>query len=28
VATTNKSVSIPLTIWREGIKPNLRRSAG
>src|SRR5674476_562514 len=25
VATTNKSVSIPLTIWREGIKPNFRR---
>lgn len=25
VATTNKSVSIPLTIWREGIKPNLPR---
>lgn len=25
VATTNKSVSIPRTIWREGIKPNLPR---
>jgi uncharacterized protein YbjT (DUF2867 family) len=23
VATTNKSVSIPVTIWREGIRPNL-----
>jgi uncharacterized protein YbjT (DUF2867 family) len=25
VATTNRSVSIPVTIWREGIKPNLPR---
>ena len=23
VATTNKTVSIPATIWREGIKPKL-----
>ena len=23
VATTNQSVSIPVTIWREGIRPNL-----
>lgn len=23
VATTNKTVSIPVTIWREGIRPNL-----
>jgi uncharacterized protein YbjT (DUF2867 family) len=23
VATTNESVSIPVTIWREGIRPNL-----
>ena len=23
VATTNESISIPLTIWREGIRPNL-----
>lgn len=26
VATTNKTVSIPATIWREGIKPKLTRS--
>jgi len=26
VATTNQSVSIPVTIWREGIRPKLRRS--
>jgi uncharacterized protein YbjT (DUF2867 family) len=25
VATTNRSVSIPVTIWREGIRPNLPR---
>ena len=25
VATTNESISIPVTIWREGIKPNLPR---
>lgn len=23
VATTNRSISVPVTIWREGIKPNL-----
>jgi uncharacterized protein YbjT (DUF2867 family) len=26
VATTNRSVSIPVTIWREGIRPKLKRS--
>lgn len=26
VATTNRSISIPVTIWREGIRPNLPRS--
>ena len=26
VATTNQSISIPVTIWREGIRPKLKRS--
>lgn len=25
VATTNQSISIPVTIWREGIRPKLKR---
>ena len=26
VATTNRSVSLPVTLWREGIRPKLKRS--
>ena len=26
VATTNRSISIPATIWREGIRPKLKRA--